>query len=57
VAEEDKISSRARRAIIVVFVVMALLAIYSNVQRFRREKLESAIVTPVETPSPSATAR
>jgi hypothetical protein len=57
VAEEDKISPRARRAIIVVFVVMALLAIYSNVQRNRREKLESAIVTPVETPSPSATAR
>jgi hypothetical protein len=57
VAEEDKISQPAKRAIIVVLVVMALLAIYSNVQRLRRSKLEQATVTPVETASPSPGAR
>ena len=53
-ADEDKISPHARRAIIIVLVVMALLAIYSNVQRLRRDKLEQAIVTPVATATPSA---
>jgi len=57
VAEEEKISPRAKRAIIVVFIVMALLALYSNVQRLRRDKLEQATVTPVETASPSPSPR
>lgn len=55
--DEDKISPQAKRAIIVVLVVMALLAIYSNVQRLRRDKLEQAIVTRFESPSPSPSAR
>ena len=52
-ADEEKISPPAKRAIIVVLAVMALLSLYANVQRFRRAKIETVIVTPVETPSPS----
>lgn len=51
--EEEKIAPQAKCAIIVVLVVMALLAIYANVQRLRRDKLETTIVTPVETATPS----
>jgi hypothetical protein len=40
---------------IVIIVSMALLAIYSNVQRVRRSKIETVIVTPIATASPSAT--
>jgi hypothetical protein len=51
--EDEKISPQAKRAIIVVLVVIALLSIYANVQRLRRDKIETVIVTPVEAPSPS----
>ena len=53
--EDEKFSPQATRAIIVVLVVMALLSIYANVQRLRRDKLEHVTVTPVETPSASPT--
>ena len=56
-SDEEKISPQVKRAIIVVLIVMALLSIYANVQRFRRDKIETVIVTPVETPSPAPTAR
>jgi hypothetical protein len=41
-------------AIVVILVAMAIVALYANVQRFRRNKLETVIVTPAATPSPSA---
>lgn len=41
---------------IVILTVMALLAIYTHIQKSRRDKLETVIVTPVETPSPSPSA-
>ncbi len=47
-------SPKAPRAalvmIVVVLVGMALVAIYSNVQHWRRAKIETVIVTPVPTP-------
>ena len=36
--------------IVLILVGMALVAIYSNVQHWRREKIETVIVTPVPTP-------
>ena len=33
---------------------MALLALYANVQRWRRDKIESVIVSPASSPSPAA---
>jgi hypothetical protein len=38
---------------IVILVVVALVSAYSNVQRWRRNKIETVIVTPIPTPSPA----
>jgi hypothetical protein len=54
--DDSKVPQAAIRAIIVILVTMALLAIYANVQRLRRDKLETIIVTPLATPSPSPAA-
>jgi hypothetical protein len=56
VADEPQISSAAIRAMIVILSVLALLAIYSHIQRARRDNLETVIVTPVMTPSPTPSA-
>ncbi|HJT81099.1 MAG TPA: hypothetical protein VJ719_07875 [Chthoniobacterales bacterium] len=47
----------ARRAIVIVLAAMFLVAIHANVQRLRRDKIETVTVTPMATaePSPSAT--
>ena len=49
-------SSRAPRAgvrlMIVIVVAMALLAIYANVQKARREKIEQVTITPVTSTPP-----
>jgi hypothetical protein len=39
--------------ITIVLVAMALLALYSNVQKLRRNKIETVIVTPIATPTPT----
>ena len=41
----------------VILIIMALLAVYANVQRVRRDKFESVIVTPIATPTPTSTPR
>jgi hypothetical protein len=38
---------------VVILIVMALLSAYSNVQRWRRDKIETVIVTPIASPSPT----
>jgi hypothetical protein len=57
VPDDPKASSLAVRTVIVILAVMALVAIYANVQRLRRAKIETVIVTPIATPSPSSTAK
>lgn len=59
-AEEQKNaaeSSRAPRAgvrlMIIIVIALALLAIYANVQKARREKIEKVTIIPVAT-TPSA---
>jgi hypothetical protein len=37
--------------IVTVLAGMSLVSIYSNVQRWRRDKIETVIVTPVATPT------
>jgi len=39
----------------IVLVAMALLALYANVQKWRRNQIEKVIVTPVATATPSPT--
>jgi hypothetical protein len=40
---------------LVIVVAMVLLALYANLQRFRRDQIETVIVKPA--PSPSAPAQ
>jgi hypothetical protein len=46
-------------AITVILVAMALLSIYSNVQKARRDKIEKVTISPVASvgPSPQASQR
>lgn len=39
---------------IIIVVAMALLAVYANVQKYRREKIESVTIIPVSTATPAA---
>jgi magnesium-transporting ATPase (P-type) len=47
--------SRLPKSVLVIMVVilaaMALVSLYSNVQRWRRSKIETIIVTPAASPS------
>jgi hypothetical protein len=36
---------------LIILGSMALLAVYANIQRFRREKVETVIVIPATSPS------
>ncbi|HYY13739.1 MAG TPA: hypothetical protein VE758_04835 [Chthoniobacterales bacterium] len=38
---------------IVVIAILALIAIYGNVQRWRRDKIEHTIVIPAGSPTPA----
>src|ERR1700730_8385145 len=44
----------AVRIMIVILIAMALLSLYSNVQRWRRDKVETVIVMPAASPSSTA---
>jgi hypothetical protein len=53
VSDDPKISPLAVRAMIAIIVTFALVAVFANVQRLRRDKIESVTVTPIATPTPS----
>lgn len=40
---------------VLILVVMALVAVYSNVQKARRGKIETVTITPVASATPSST--
>jgi hypothetical protein len=51
----DKLPAGAARLMIAMLVVFALVAIYANVQRARRDKIDTVKITfasPSPTPSP-----
>jgi hypothetical protein len=54
VPDDPKISPLAVRAMIIILVTMGLVALFANIQRARRDKIETIIVTPIVTPSPTA---
>jgi len=56
VPDDPKLPPIAIRAMIIVLAAMLLVAIHANVQRFRRDKIETVIVTPMATPEPSPSA-
>jgi hypothetical protein len=39
----------------IILIALALIAVYANVQKFRRDKVETVTVTPVAPPAPSPT--
>ena len=50
----ERVPPRGIAAIAAILIALALVALYANVQKSRRDKIETAIVTPIETPTPSA---
>ena len=38
----------------IILLAMLVVSIYSNVQRLRRDKIDTVIVTPIPTPTASA---
>jgi hypothetical protein len=44
------------RLMIVILIGLALVAIYANIQKTRRNKIEQVIITPVSTATPTAAA-
>jgi hypothetical protein len=56
-SEESKparVPKNVLRLMLVIVIVLALLALYANVQRWRRSQLETVIFTPAQTASPSS---
>jgi hypothetical protein len=53
----SRVSKDAIAAMIAIIVVMAFVAIYANVQRWRRDKLEHVIITPAASPTASPVAQ
>jgi hypothetical protein len=43
------------RLMLAITIILALVALYANVQRWRRSQLETVTFTPAQTASPSAT--
>jgi hypothetical protein len=41
---------------IIIGAGLALVAVYANIQKIRRDKIEQVIVSPVSTTAPTATA-
>jgi hypothetical protein len=41
------------RLMVVILLGLALLAVYANVQKIRRDQIETVTITPVSSPSPS----
>jgi hypothetical protein len=51
----SRISKNAFRAIVTILAVIFLVAVYANVQRLRRGKIETVKFTPAPAASQSAT--
>ncbi len=49
----EPVPARGIAAISIILIFLVLLTLYANVQKLRRDKVETAIVTTVATPSPS----
>jgi hypothetical protein len=52
----SRVSKDALVAMLVIIMVMAFVAIYANVQRWRRDKLEQVIIIPAASPTASPVA-
>ena len=56
-SEENKparVPRNALRLMVAIVIVLAMVALYANVQRWRRSQLETVTFTPAQTASPSS---
>lgn len=53
-AELSRAPRSGIRLMVVILTGLALVAIYSNIQKVRRGKIERVIVTPISIPTPTA---
>jgi hypothetical protein len=51
----ERLPSRGIVVIATILLAFALAALYANVQKLRRDKIETVTVLPVATPTPSPT--
>ncbi len=51
---DPQVSKIALVVMLVIVVVFALVALYANAQRLRRDKIESVTITPAASPSATA---
>ncbi len=49
----EQVPARGLVVVAIILVAFALLALYANIQKFRRDRIETVIVSPVATPTPS----
>jgi len=53
-ADGSRVPRTGVRLMLAIFIGLALVAIYSNVQKARRDKIEQVTITPVSTVTPAA---
>jgi hypothetical protein len=53
-AEPNRAPKSGLRLMIIIVVAMALLAIYANVQKGRRNQIEKVTIIPIATPPPAS---
>jgi hypothetical protein len=52
----ERIPPRGIAIMAAILIAFALVALYANVQKSRRDKIETVTITPVATPTPSPSA-
>jgi hypothetical protein len=53
----ERVPRRGLVVMVIVLLAFALVALYGNVQKVRRNKIETVTVLPVASPTPSPTLR
>ena len=53
-SQPSRISKSAVVVMLVIIGALALLAVFANVQRFRRGQVETVVIRPATTPAPQA---
>jgi hypothetical protein len=53
IARPSRVPKPTLILMIVILAAMAFVAIYANVQRWRRDKIETVIITPASSPTPT----
>jgi hypothetical protein len=49
----SRVSKDMIAAMVVIILVLGFIAIYANVQRWRRDKIEHVIIIPAASPTPA----